>query len=210
MIKMTKRYQAAKIFQQHTDEILCELRKTQPGYQVIAEVDIYGHWWGARQEPRATTSSLDQTGYGYAIYLYPEIHKTRVDIHKAIREWLGAWRKELHKTMLEVDKKFATRSGRSMTSILKVAEVVEQHADEILMALLEAPEGSQVIAEVDENGTWRGARVVKADAYSKLAENEKGYAIHFNPETDAGYFDVLSAIDEWLEDWCSEMFSEDM
>lgn len=206
---MISMYQAAEIFQQHADDILRELSKTPEGYKVIAEVGNSGNWQGTRQVTRATTSEMARTGYGYAIYFYPQHDKTTADIDTAIKQWIGEWRKELREEMSEGEEEFETSDGRSMISPLKAAEIVEQHVDDILRVLSDTQEGNQVIAEVDADGTWRGARAVNENAYSAMARNREGYAIHFYPNLDKGYFDVLLAIDEWLDGWRDEMFFEE-
>lgn len=97
-----------------------------------------------------------------------------------------------------------------MISIYQAAEIFQQHADEILCVLNETPEeGYKVVAEVDDGGTWWGAKAVDEDAYSAMVRNGEGYAIYFYPQHDKTYFDVLRAIDEWLKWLRKEMFLEE-
>jgi len=81
----------------------------------------------------------------------------------------------------------------------QAVDIFMEHRTEILKAVRSREEASgyRILAEVDFQGNWLGARVVTEDNESLLAQNDQGYALYI----DCNQFKSRESIAEEIFDW---------
>jgi len=88
-------------------------------------------------------------------------------------------------------------------SISQAVDIFIEHRTEILKAARsqDAESGYRVLAEINNEGNWRGASVVAPDTGSLLAHKQQGYALF----VDCNQFKSRTSVTEEIFDWEDQM-----
>lgn len=86
-------------------------------------------------------------------------------------------------------------------SIYDIADVMREHKKEILKeARRSAKHGYRVMAEIENDGTWRGVGVVTPGTGSLLAHEGRGFACFFSCDSFMSYNEIEEQIWQWTEE----------
>lgn len=92
----------------------------------------------------------------------------------------------------------AKRMKAKLVSIHEAADIMRQHKAEILKVMRDAPKGWRVLAEVSNEGQWRGVGRVTPGTGSLMAHEGRGYAAYFGVSRFTSYADVEDDILDWI------------